>query len=81
MQGLQSRPSWARGLKHRLPGYAAIYGGVASLVGAWIETVTKVKGGYKATMSRPSWARGLKQGNILSLSAEIPGRVPRGRVD
>ncbi len=53
---------------------------VAPRMGAWIETVMKLKEMFADSMSRPAWARGLKP-QLVQNVAEIVCRAPHGRVD
>ena len=75
LQVLESRPAWARGLKHKWrPEPAREF--VAPRVGAWIETNEYAKY-IKEMMSRPAWARGLKHGQrvVLAHRPEVAPRV------
>ena len=65
MLPLSSRPTWARGLKLCSGVRLRKYRFVAPHVGAWIETITVMVGGWLRS-SRPTWARGLKQFSTTS---------------
>ena len=60
MRFIASRPSRARGLKLNPKECAELFGQVAPLAGAWIETEQIRARRQKRLASRPSRARGLK---------------------
>ena len=59
MLRLLSLPLWERGLKFQRGSETGHHGGVAPLVGAWIE-ITQFSFFPTARSSLPLWARGLK---------------------
>ena len=52
---------------------------VAPYVGAWIETVYRLKDEQNA-QSHPTWVRGLKRNSVTNLPKAV-GRTLRGCVD
>ncbi|CAN7641080.1 hypothetical protein LJR066_004832 [Acidovorax sp. LjRoot66] len=60
-QLLESRPTWARGLKQHGVFLAVTLTVVAPRVGAWIETGPSSPQSGPRALSRPAWARGLQR--------------------
>ena len=77
---IRSRPSRARGLKHRFVMTAQPYYQVAPLAGAWIETFSW-RGDNTLALVAPLAGAWIETMPILFNALFIVGRAPRGRVD
>ena len=74
-----SHPTWVRGLKLDFITLNVSEVSVAPYVGAWIETVYRLKDEQNA-QSHPTWVRGLKRNSVTNLPKAV-GRTLRGCVD
>ena len=74
-----SHPTWVRGLKLKVNSDWQQKHGVASYMGAWIETAFRTAAVNRA-VSHPTWVRGLKHQHYQQ-AEELVGRILHGCVD